>query len=159
MNRGLMQWHKLWLLLLCATPALWADACSGLPGGPRDGWTYFPDNSADFPAAGVFRLQPRAGGPAFRITVTTLAISFDNARATKVHAGDIGVARCQDGKQLQQFPLMAWQPINFGLSFSADDINFDGYLDFSVLTEFAAGWKARAYGFTIRPRNASSKTS
>jgi len=143
-RQGLVQWHKLWLLLLCANP-LWADVCSGLPGGPRDGWTYFPDNRVDGQAPGVFRLQPKQGGPAFRIAVTTLAISFDNTSANPVHAGDIEVARCQDGKQLQQFPLMAWQPINFGLSFFADDINFDGYLDFSVLTEFAGGWRARAY--------------
>jgi hypothetical protein len=55
------------------------------------------------------------------------------------------VDRCQDGKQIQQFPIMSDQPINFGLSFDTTDINFDGYLDFSVLTEFAAGWKGRAY--------------
>jgi hypothetical protein len=47
----------------------------------------------------------------------------------------IEVARSQDGKQLQLLPIMAWQPIDFGASFHADDINFDGYLDFSVLTE------------------------
>jgi hypothetical protein len=143
MNPQLNQWHRLWLVVLCATPALWADVCSGLPGGPRDGWNYFPDNRVEGQTAAVFRLQPKRGGPAFRITVTTLATSFGDANP--VPAGGIEVARCQDGKRLQQFPLTAWQLINFGLSFSADDINFDGYLDLSVLTEFAAGWKARVY--------------
>jgi len=62
-----------------------------------------------------------------------------------VHAGDIEVARCQDGKQLQSLPVMAWQPINFGRSFHVEDLNFDGYLDFSVLTEFAGKFRSRSY--------------
>jgi hypothetical protein len=76
--------------------------------------------------------------------VTTLAIPPINDEKP-IHAGGSEVADCQDGKQLQQFPIMASQEINFGLSFEAADINFDGYLDFSVLTEYAGGWTARAY--------------
>ena len=52
-------------------------------------------------------------------------------------AGEIEVARCEDGKQLQVLPITADQPIAFGSTFHADDLNFDGYLDFSVVTEFA----------------------
>ncbi len=40
---------------------------------------------------------------------------------------------------------MAWQPLNFGATFHADDINFDGYLDFSVLTDYAASWGSKSY--------------
>jgi len=144
MNRRLIQWQRLWFLALCATSAAWADGCGGLPAGPKNGRDYWPDARVDGRAPGVYRLQPKPGGPAFRITVTTLEPSW-GADAVPVHAGDIEVARCQDGKQIQQFPIMAWQPINFGLSFDTTDINFDGYRDFSVLTEYAAGWKARAY--------------
>jgi hypothetical protein len=61
------------------------------------------------------------------------------------HAGDIEVAHCQDGKPLQVLRVTADQPINFGATFHAEDINFDGYLDFSVLTEFAAKWGSRSY--------------
>jgi hypothetical protein len=62
-----------------------------------------------------------------------------------VHAGDIEVADCQDGNPLQLISIMAWQPINFAATFNAHDINFDGYLDISVLTEFAAKWGSRSY--------------
>jgi hypothetical protein len=40
---------------------------------------------------------------------------------------------------------MAWQPLNFGASFEANDINFDGFLDFSVVTEYASKWSSRSY--------------
>jgi hypothetical protein len=62
-----------------------------------------------------------------------------------VHAGDIDVADCQDGNPLQLISIIAWQPINFAATFSAHDINFDGYLDISVLTESAANWGSRSY--------------
>jgi len=55
------------------------------------------------------------------------------------------VARCRDGKRLQLLPILAVQPINFAATFAAQDINFDGYLDFSVLTEFAAKFGSRSY--------------
>jgi hypothetical protein len=142
MKRRLIQRHKLFLVVLCGTRALWGDACSGLLGGPPNAGKYWPTPGTDGQAPGVFRLQPKPGGPAFRVTVTTIATPPYDA---PVHAGDIEVARCRDGKRLQQFPLIADQPINFGLSFEAGDINFDGYLDFSVLIEFAGSYTARAY--------------
>jgi len=40
---------------------------------------------------------------------------------------------------------MAWQPLNFGDSFEALDINFDGYRDLSVLTDFAGKFTSRSY--------------
>src|SRR5262249_28029182 len=65
--------------------------------------------------------------------------------ASSTHAGDVEVARCQDGKTLQKFPVSIWQPIDVGRSLEAQDINFDGALDFSVLVEYAGGWVNRAY--------------
>jgi len=46
---------------------------------------------------------------------------------------------------LQLLTIMAWQPLDFGASFHTDDINFDGYLDFSVRTEYAASWESKSY--------------
>ncbi len=94
-----------------------------------------------------FKLSVGQGGPAFRITVRPiwqlnagLPIVADDD-----HAGDIEVAHCQDGKPLQLLRITADQPINFGATFHAEDINFDGYLDFSVLTEFSAKSGRRWY--------------
>jgi hypothetical protein len=89
-----------------------------------------------------FRVSVKPGGPAFRITVRSRLRDLSDKR---VVAGDIEVARCQDGKRLQSLPIMADQPINFGRSFHVEDLNFDGYLDFSVLREFASKFRSRSY--------------
>jgi hypothetical protein len=132
-------WRRLSVLALCAMSALWADVCGGLPTGPVDcntsnrtcpgrGMEYWPDPK-DGLAPLSFQLSVRPGGPAFRITVRPIGSG----------AGDIEVTRCQDGKQLQLLPILSeGGVVNFGLSFHAYDINFDGYLDFSVLTDVAA---------------------
>jgi hypothetical protein len=60
-------------------------------------------------------------------------------------AGEIEIARCQDGKRLQLLPILSDQPLDFGSTFHSDDINFDGYLDFSVVCEFAASGERRSY--------------
>jgi hypothetical protein len=148
-------WRRLSVLALCGIPALWADVCGGLPAAPSKGLEFWPDVANDPPAVS-FELSVKRGLPAFRITVRP--VSFDSWLGNGVddknppwfhngviHAGDIEVARCQDGKQVQVLPIMAWQPINFGPTFHANDINFDGYLDFSVLTDIAAGWVSRSY--------------
>jgi len=141
-------WHRLAVFALCGMPALWADMCDGLPTGPPKWSEYWPD-SKDDPRPLSFRLSVKQGGPAFRITVRPFSHEiFDGWQHNNtklIHAGDIDVARCQDGKQLQSLQIVAWQPIDFGASFHAEDINFDGYLDFSVLTEFAGSFKSRWY--------------
>ena len=135
-------WRLLSVLALCGMPALWADVCDGLPAGPPKGSEYVESNE---PLS--FKLSVKPGGPAFRITVRPLwqlnagGVILDD----DTHAGDIEVARCQDGKPLQVLPITADQPINFGATFHAEDINFDGYLDFSVLTEFSATSGSRSY--------------
>ena len=122
-------WRRLSMLALCVMPALWADVCDGLPTGPPKDSKLFGSNR---PLS--FKLSVKSGGTAFRITVRP--IWQDDVIIDETRAGEIEVARCKDGKQLQVLPIAADQPMNFGSTFHADDINFDGYLDFSVVTEF-----------------------
>jgi hypothetical protein len=136
-------WRLLPVLALCGMPALCADVCGGLPTGDPKALHFWGGTDKQPPPVS-FQLSVRRGGPAFRVTVRPLAFDL-KGNGVAVHAGDIEVARCQDGKQLELLPIMAWQPIDFGASFHADDINFDGYLDFSVLTEFAGSFRSRSY--------------
>ena len=123
-------WRRLSAFALWGTLAFGADVCLGLPIRPPDRYSFL-----DPPRPLSFRLSVKPGGPAFRITVRSRSIGYSN---NLVHAGDIEVSRCQDGRVLQLLPIMASQPINFAATFGASDINFDGYLDFSVLGEFGA---------------------
>jgi hypothetical protein len=127
-------WRRLFMLALCGMPTLRADVCHGLPTGPPKGSDLFGSNE---PLS--FELSVKSGGPAFRITVRPLWRLNEDRHIVvdATHAGNIEVARCQDGKLLQVLPITADQPITFGSAFHADDLNFDGYLDFSVVTEFA----------------------
>jgi hypothetical protein len=136
-------WRLLSLLALCGMPALCADVCDSLP-------TWSPKWSAEHRSEPKYDLRPqsfqlsvRKGGPAFRITVR--AFSPPVFGDPPIHGGDIEVARCRDGKQLQSLPIMAGNPIDFAASFHAEDINFDGYLDFSVLWEVAGSFESRSY--------------
>jgi hypothetical protein len=139
-------WRRLFMVALCAMPALRADVCDGLPAGPPTGRAAAPLFESNKPLS--FKLSVKSGGPAFRITVRPLwklsasgAMPFDETRA-----GVIEVARCQDGKLLQVLPIAADQPLSFSYSFQAQDLNFDGYLDFSVETEFSGtGGEIRSY--------------
>jgi hypothetical protein len=140
-------WLRLFMLALCAMPALRADVCDGLPAGPPTGRAAAPLFESNEPLS--FKLSVKSGGPAFRITVRPLwqiqgGISRDPIDETR--AGEIEVARCKDGKQLQVLPIAADQPLSFSASFQAEDLNFDGYLDFSVETEFSGtGGEIRSY--------------
>jgi hypothetical protein len=145
---------RLSLLALFGISTLRADVCGGLPSDAPKGLEYWPDLAEDNPPPLPFHLSVKRGGPDFRITVRPVSFSswmnregFDQPwwHHGIVYAGDIEVARCEDGKQLQLLPITAWQPINFGRSFHAEDVNFDGYLDFSVLTEFAGKFRSRFY--------------
>ena len=129
------------MLALCVMPALWADVCDGLPAGPPKDSKLTGSNE---PLS--FKLSVKSGGTAFRITVRPLwQIKADRVIIDEARAGEIEVARCQDEKQLQVLPIAADQPISFGSTFHAEDINFDGYLDFSVLTEFSSKSGSRSY--------------
>ena len=130
------------MLALCVMPALWADVCDGLPSSPPKGAELFGSNE---PLS--FKLSVKSGGAAFRITVRPIwQIKADHVIIDETRAGEIEVARCEDGKQLQVLPIAADQPISFSYSFHAEDLNFDGYLDFSVETEFSGtGGEVRSY--------------
>jgi hypothetical protein len=131
-------WFRLSALVSFGALVLAADVCGGLPASP-------PARSNDLDdVAGPmsFRLSVKPGGPAFRITVRSLLRGYSK---DPVHAGDIEVARCSDGRRLQLLTIMARQPINFARTFSASDINFDGYLDFSVLGEFGGTWGSQLW--------------
>ena len=141
-------WQRLLVLALCGIPALRADVCDSLPTGPPGEGGGGPSIRAVHEPLS-FKLSVKSGGPAFRITVRPLwqiqgGISRDPIDETR--AGEIEVARCKDGKQLQVLPIAADQPIGFSYSFQAEDLNFDGYLDFSVVTEFSGtGGDVRSY--------------
>jgi len=121
-------------LAWCVTLALRGDVCGGLPTRPPD--------VAGSPGPLSFRLSVQPGGPAFRITVRPRLFKMTK---DPVAAGDIEVARCSDGRRLQLLAIMASQPINFPATFATSDINFDGYLDFSVLAEFGATFGAQSW--------------
>ena len=126
---------------------LWADVCDGLPAGPLTGRAAAPLFEPNEPLS--FKLSVKSGGPAFRITVRPLwqiQGGISRAPIDETRAGEIEVARCKDGKQLQVLSIAADQPLSFSYSFQAEDLNFDGYLDFSVETEFSGtGGEIRSY--------------
>jgi hypothetical protein len=130
-------WPHLTALFFCGTLAFGADVCRGLPDRPADRSDYL---DAGRPLS--FRLSVRPGGPAFRISVRPLLRTHSDK---PVVAGDIEVARCTDGQRLQLLPITASQPINFAVTFEPSDINFDGYLDFSVLGAFGGKWGSRLW--------------
>jgi hypothetical protein len=47
---------------------------------------------------------------------------------------------------------MAWQPLDFGAHFAPQDINFDGYLDLSILTDYAGKYSGLSY-WVYEPRS------
>jgi len=105
-------------------PALRADVCDGLPAGPPTGRAAAPLFESNEPLS--FKLSVKSGGPAFRMTVRPLwqiqgGILRDPIDETR--AGEIEVARCKDGKQLQVLPIAADQPLSFSYSFQAEDLN------------------------------------
>jgi hypothetical protein len=144
-------WLRLSVFALCGMPALWADACDGLPTHPPEGRGGFPQTYYDKPPppASSFQFSVKPGGPAFSITIRTFpSVKVDGPAIFKPVAppgsgwpdngdvvGDIEVARCQDGKRLQLLPIMNGDSYNFAETFQANDIDFDGYLDFSVLSD------------------------
>jgi hypothetical protein len=130
-------WRRPSALAWCVTLALRGDVCGSLPTGPPDVSSY-----TDAPRPLSFRLSVQPGGPAFRITVRPHLVKVTN---DLVPAGDIEVARCSDGRRLQLLTIMASQPINFPATFTTSDVNFDGYLDFSVLAEFGGTFGAQSW--------------
>ncbi len=152
-------WQRLSVLALCGMSALWADACDGLPTGPPGIGGPVRDPAEPAPPFS-FQLSEKPGGPTFRITVRTFSfvravdgifkpVAPNDWPNNGDVAGDIEVARCQDGKPLQLLPIMADIGINFAATFGVDDINFDGYLDFSVLSGPTSAGRSDPYSYWV----------
>ncbi len=125
--------------MLCAAFAVRADVCQGLRPAPVKG------GSLEKPMRpNTFRLPVKEGGPAFRIVIRSIDFEWPKTNVL-IHTGEIEVSRCEDGKQVQVLPLTGWQPMNTGPTFHAQDINFDGYLDFAVVAEFGAKWASESW--------------
>jgi hypothetical protein len=123
-------WSRICILTFCGALSFGADVCSGLP-TPN---SPYPVPHTDGPAS--FRLQVKSGEPEFRITLRPAVESSG-------HTFDIEVARCEDAVLLQVLPIVEVGLDNLDAEFWASDINFDGYLDFSVMT--ALGGRAQSY--------------
>src|SRR5271169_2716946 len=133
-------WHRLAGLVLYGTTALWADVCQGLPPPPSEG-SGFSDSIQLL----SFRLAVKPDGPAYRITFRSISPGPHTAPAQHAHAGDIEVSRCEDGRRLQSLAVMSFQGANFASTFHAEDVNFDGYLDFAVLVDFGGAWGSESW--------------
>ncbi len=136
------------------------DACGGLPAGPVNGLTYcqaWNGKSLRFQSS----LSVRHGGPAFRIKVRTVLFDQWQRRigCGDLRTGDIEVACCWDGKQLQVLPILSEQRIDFGASFHTDDIDSDGYLNCPFSRTLPAGLRAGRTGCTIQVPVCLSRTS
>lgn len=125
------------VLLLVGSLPLAAQTCDHLRAEPSDGSNFLVK-----PVTEAYRVSVAPGGPAFRVTIRPL---LDHIETPLVHAGDIEIARCEDGTPVQVLPIRAHQPIHFAATFAARDINFDGYVDISVISEFAAKYTSRSY--------------
>lgn len=124
------------LLALGILP-LRAGICNGLPSPPVDAAHFL-----DQPSTAAYAVSVATGGPSFRITVRPLLREYVRA---PVRAGVIEIARCGDGALVQTLGIQAWQPIHFAATLLAQDIDFDGYKDISVLSEYAAKYGSRSY--------------
>jgi len=107
------------MLALCGMPALRADVCDGLPASPpkQPNLLEWPTGSND-PLS--FKLSVESGEPAFRINVRPLwQIKAGREIIDEARAGEIEVARCEDGKQLQvlasSMPPTSWNFANNSL--------------------------------------------
>jgi hypothetical protein len=141
--------RRLCLFFFISALANAADVCRGIAPAVHL-QTSFPDSR---PAIGVpattttlsrsFRLSVKAGGPEFLITVRAFPLTGDSN--VLVRAGEIEIAHCQDGQRSQLLPIMASQAIGFADTFRVYDIDFDGYLDISVLAEFGATFGSQSW--------------
>jgi hypothetical protein len=136
-------------LLLCGATAHAADVCSGVTEATRLE-KVFPQKGGELGLRGTdvatatsFRFRVRASGPSLLITVHSFPVDGD--KNEQVRAGEIDVARCEDGNLVQTLPILASRSFNFGQNFGAFDINFDGSLDFSVLVETGATFGSQSW--------------
>jgi hypothetical protein len=143
-----MSVHVLAAVFLFVTAANAAEVCHGIAEAPKIRDSFPDDEIEKHPSEGgqavsrSFRLAMKAGGPEFLITVR--ALPLNTAANEIVHAGEIVIAECKDGKQRQVLPIMTYQEIGVE-NLRAFDINFDGYLDLSMLVEVGSTFGRQAW--------------
>ena len=132
----------------CCLPCA-ADVCATVADAPHLE-KFFPQRGAELglwnpvlPASRSFRLPVKATGPSFLITVRSFDVNVQNNES--ILTGEIEVARCQDGKRVQTLPIPAGRAFGFGDNFRTFDINFDGYLDFSVIVEVSSTYASQSW--------------
>lgn len=98
-------YYRLAALVFCSSLARAANVCDGVANAPHQE-KLFPQKGTHLglwdpplPASRSFRLQVKAGGPSFLITVRSFIVDVKNNKP--VRTGEIEVARCQDGKRVQ----------------------------------------------------------
>jgi len=121
------------LFVLMATAIRCADVCEALPSAPSAEAHRLEWGSRSY----VYRLTVNPKVAPFRITIRPIRVLKDS-QTDFVHTADIEVASCRDGKRLQLLPVTSWETPNFASTFHAEDVNFDGYLDFAMVAEFGA---------------------
>jgi hypothetical protein len=144
----MMQYRLSMALLICTILANAANVCRVLPPVPHMS-NRFPDDGIDGhasvggnPISRYFRLTAKAGAPELRITVR--GFPFPNGATDSVRTGEIKIAGCEDGQRLQILPIMTSQEIG-SQNLRAFDINFDGYLDLSMLVEVGSTYGSQAW--------------
>lgn len=142
-------YRRLAVLVFCSSLARASNVCDAVPNAPHLE-KFFPQGGsnlglwdAPLPASRSFRLLVKAGGPSFLITVRSFLVDVKDDKP--VRTGEIEVARCQDGKRVQILPILAGRSFGFGNNFRTFDINFDGYLDLSVIVEVAATYSSQSW--------------
>jgi hypothetical protein len=140
---------RLTLLLFCGSLARAANVCDTVADAPRLE-KFFSQRGTRLglwdpvlPASRSFRLPVKAASPAFLITVRSFDVDVKNNES--VRTGEIEIARCQDGKRVQILPILAGRAFGFGDNFRTFDINFDGYLDLSVIVEVSSTYVSQAW--------------
>jgi hypothetical protein len=142
-------YSRLAVLFFCGSLALAANVCEAVAEAPHLE-KFFPQEASylglwdpPLPASRSFRLQVKAGGPSFLITVRSFIVKLTDNKSART--GEIEVARCRDGKRVQILPILAGRSFGFGNNFRTFDINFDGYLDLSVIVEVAATYSSQSW--------------
>jgi hypothetical protein len=140
---------RLAIVLFCCSFAHAANVCKAVADAPHLE-EFFPKSVTGLglwnpvlPASHSFRLPVKAGGPYFLITVRGFNIEVKNNAI--VRTGEIEVTRCQDGRRVQILPILARSSFAFGDNFRTFDINFDGYLDFSVIVEVGSKYASQSW--------------
>ncbi len=152
MASAAMAWSSMYsrlaVLLFCSALATAANVCNGVADAPHLE-KFFPQQGTQLglwdrvlPASRSFRLPVSAVGPSFLITVRNFDVDVKSNQP--VRTGEIEVARCQDGKRVQILPIMG-NAFGFGDNFRTFDINFDGYLDFSVIVERSSTYTSQSW--------------